>query len=155
LHSSLGLRARPSEDGNTSRSALRIRAAEWSSPALRDGTTFTSLHTTRRVRRCAHRNEGWFPEMAAMHERLRQLSEQRLQIWHQCQELLDRPVAEKRSMTAEENQQYERMSADLDRYDRDMHDLRTSTGVETEISTLNDEAARVRGYAYVNERTAR
>jgi HK97 family phage major capsid protein len=49
-----------------------------------------------------------------MSEYIKLQHEARQKAWHSAKELLDRAVAEKRDLTAEENQSYEKISAELD-----------------------------------------
>ena len=80
--------------------------------------------------------------MPGAQEQLRALTEARLNTWSQAQELLDRAVQEKRGMTEEENTQYERMTADLDRYDNTIEKVRESEVTQRELENVNEEFRR-------------
>ena len=47
-------------------------------------------------------------------EYIKQQHEARQKSWHEAKELLDNAASEKRDLTAEENEKYNRISADLD-----------------------------------------
>ena len=49
-----------------------------------------------------------------MHEYIKHQAEERARAWEAAKELLDRASAEKRDLTAEENEQYDRINRDLD-----------------------------------------
>ena len=49
-----------------------------------------------------------------MHEYIKHQAEERKRAWEAAKELLDRAAAEKRDMTAEESEQYDRINKDLD-----------------------------------------
>lgn len=71
-----------------------------------------------------------------MSEFIKRLQERRLNVWEQAKELLDTAEADKRDLTAEEEQTYQRLSADLDKIDERVKDL-----VEAEQRTKDAEAA--------------
>lgn len=54
---------------------------------------------------------------------LRQVIEEREKVWEQAKTLNDTVLAESRDYTAEENEKYERMSADLDKFEERIRDL--------------------------------
>ncbi|MGW1300406.1 phage major capsid protein [Streptomyces sp. NPDC002514] len=58
-----------------------------------------------------------------MSEFIKRLQERRLNVWEQTKELLDTAETEKRDLTAEEEQTYQRLSADLDKIDERVKDL--------------------------------
>ena len=49
-----------------------------------------------------------------MSEYIKLQHEARQKAWHSAKEILDRAAAEKRDLTAEENQSYEKISSELD-----------------------------------------
>ncbi|WP_282695491.1 phage major capsid protein [Streptomyces sp. CC208A] len=58
-----------------------------------------------------------------MSEFIKRLQERRANVWEQAKELLDAAEAEKRELTAEEEQTYQRLNADLDAIDARAKDL--------------------------------
>jgi hypothetical protein len=70
------------------------------------------------------------------------LTEAKLNVWSQAQELLDRAVTEKRGMTEEEKTSYDRMTADLDRYDETIDRIRSSEGAQRDLEKVNEEFRR-------------
>ncbi|MFF4752658.1 phage major capsid protein [Streptomyces sp. NPDC001270] len=58
-----------------------------------------------------------------MSEFIKRLQERRLNVWEQTKELLDTAEKEKRDLTTEEEQTYQRLSADLDKIDERVKDL--------------------------------
>ncbi|MFF4347536.1 phage major capsid protein [Streptomyces sp. NPDC001530] len=71
-----------------------------------------------------------------MSEFIKRLQERRLNVWEQTKELLDTAEGEKRELTADEEQTYQRLSADLDKIDERVKDM-----VEAEQRTKDAEAA--------------
>lgn len=69
-------------------------------------------------------------------EFIKRLQERRLNVWEQTKALLDGAEAAKRDLTAEEEQTYTRLSADLDQIDARVKDL-----VEAEQRAADAEAA--------------
>lgn len=71
-----------------------------------------------------------------MSEFIKRLQERRLNVWEQTKGLLDTAEADKRELTAEEEQTYQRLSADLDKIDERVKEM-----VEAEQRTKDAEAA--------------
>jgi HK97 family phage major capsid protein len=67
---------------------------------------------------------------------IKRLHERRLNVWEQTKELLDTAEGEKRGFTAEEEQTYQRLNADLDAIDARVKDM-----VEAEQRTADAEKA--------------
>jgi len=69
-------------------------------------------------------------------EFIKRLQERRLNVWEQTKELLDTAEEAKRELSAEEEQTYQRLSADLDKIDERVKEM-----VEAEQRTKDAEAA--------------
>src|SRR4051812_46099723 len=77
-------------------------------------------------------------------DRASALNEERMNVWHQAKELLERAERSGRpGLNAEERQQYNRMSADLDRLERERNELLGSAEAKVEIEGVNEELRRV------------
>lgn len=71
-----------------------------------------------------------------MSEFIKRLQERRLNVWEQAKALLDAAEGEKRDLSAEEEQTYQALNADLDKIDARVKDM-----VEAEQRTADAEAA--------------
>jgi HK97 family phage major capsid protein len=83
--------------------------------------------------------------MPSGQERARALNDARMHVWNQAKEVLDRAVVERRGLSAEEHATYDRLNADLDRYDRERDNLLGSDAYRSELGELNEAFSRAVG----------
>lgn len=82
-----------------------------------------------------------------MREYLKQQIEARQSAWHAAKALLDAAAAEKRELTAEEEQSYTRMMADIDGRSQKIADLEAAAQREADIEASLRKAPEVRAEA--------
>lgn len=87
-------------------------------------------------------------------EYLKQQIEARQQAWHAAKSLLDAAAAEKRELTAEEEQSYTRMMADIDERGLKIKDLQAAEQRAAEIESAMERAPEVRAMREVKPETA-
>jgi HK97 family phage major capsid protein len=89
-----------------------------------------------------------------MSEYLNRQIEARQQAWHAAKALLDGAAAEKRDLTAEEEQSYSRMMADIDERGQKIKDLQAAEARALEIESAIAEAPEVRAVREVRPEKA-
>ena len=89
-----------------------------------------------------------------MSEYLNRQIEARQQAWHAAKALLDGAAAEKRDLTAEEEQSYTRMMADIDERGQKIKDLQAAEARALEIEAAVAEAPEVRAVREVRPEKA-
>lgn len=81
--------------------------------------------------------------MATVEEQVKDLNAQRQNAWEQGKAVLDRAMSEKRAMTADEQQTYDRTSDEVTRLANTRDALISSDGAQRELETVNEELRRV------------
>jgi HK97 family phage major capsid protein len=79
----------------------------------------------------------------SIEERVRRLNEQRMRTWERGREILDRALAEKRTLDAEESANFDRVNDELDRIDKTRDALINSDEARRELEEVNEEVRRV------------
>lgn len=87
-------------------------------------------------------------------EYLKQQIEARQQAWHAAKSLLDAAAAEKRELSAEEEQSYARMMADIDERGVKIKDLQAAEQRAAEIESAMERAPEVRAIREVKPESA-
>jgi hypothetical protein len=82
-------------------------------------------------------------------EYLKRQVEARQQAWHAAKALLDSAAAEGRDLTAEEQEQYDRMNADIDQRSQRIEDLQAAEARAKDIEASLVDAPEVREAAKV------
>jgi HK97 family phage major capsid protein len=75
--------------------------------------------------------------------KMRELLEERQNVWQQAKDVLLQAERERRGMTAEENARFERASEEMDRLDRERLELLASDEADRERALVNEEFRRV------------
>ena len=81
--------------------------------------------------------------MASLDEQVKNLNEQRLRAWERGKEILDRALAEGRTLNQEETNNYNQINDDISRIDNTRDALVSSERAAKEYHQVNDELARV------------
>lgn len=81
--------------------------------------------------------------MATIEEQVKSINEQRLRIYEQGKTILDRALAEGRTLDAEENEQWRRCNDDITRLDNTRDALIGTERAEREYQNVNEELRRV------------
>lgn len=81
--------------------------------------------------------------MATIEEQVKDINEQRMKAWEQGKSILDKALAEGRTTSAEENEQYDKFDADVTRYDNMRDRLTRSDAASKEREDVNEEFRRV------------
>lgn len=74
----------------------------------------------------------------ATRDMLQGVLDERAKVWEQAKALNDAVLSESRDYTAEENEKYERMSADLDRFDERIRDLQSKMDQESRAAEARE-----------------
>lgn len=80
--------------------------------------------------------------MAAVEDQVKSINEQRMKLWERSKEILDKALAEGRSLSQEEINNNNTLNADITRLDATRDALVTSEGARVESETINDEYRR-------------
>jgi len=81
--------------------------------------------------------------VADSNEYIKELNEQRMKIWERGKEILDRASNEKRSLSDEESDNYDKVNADIIRLDKTRDAFAASASAQREFEQVNEELRKV------------